>query len=78
MGTTTPATSAFGRRQRRECRRSGTALGGATLGLTGALLLAGASAWAQQFTFTTVALTGQHAPGTAAGRQLPLIAPPFA
>ncbi len=35
-------------------------------GLIGAVLF-GASAWAQQFSFSTVALSGQPAPGTAAG-----------
>jgi len=39
----------------------------AVLGLVGALLSAGGSAWAEQFNFSTVALAGQPAPGTAVG-----------
>ena len=39
----------------------------AKLGVISTLLSAGEFAWAQQFSFRTVALTGQQAPGTSAG-----------
>jgi hypothetical protein len=60
-----PLTALARRKYRGRYRRTAT-LGGATLGFICALLSAERSAWAQ-FNFSTVALTGQPAPGTPAG-----------